>query len=196
MRRTVGASDWPQDTGFRAVATYGSLQYLRFNPVIAFKLAPNLSLAGGVMVDYGNIDLESGTLPVPSTFANFFRFKGDGWTVGYNLGVLWQPLEQLSLGATFRSATTINMQGQTEFEQLTAGIPYTTLPAHADFTFPLTAVFGLSYRPTPKWNLEFDADYTDWSSFGTVIIYQQGNAATRCNTESRFDTQLAAQLDV
>jgi hypothetical protein len=26
------------------------------------------------------------------------------------------------------------------------------------------------HRPTPKWNLEFNADYTDWSSFGTITI--------------------------
>ena len=168
-----GRISWPQDTGFRAVATSGTLQYLRFNPVIAYQFLPSLSLAGGAMVDYGDINLESG-LSSSTRFPNFYRFKGDGWTVGYNLGVLWQPLEQLSLGATFRSSTTINMQGQTEFEWLTAGVPYTTLPAHADFTFPLTAVFGVSYRPTPKWNLEFDADYTDWTSFGTVIINQQG----------------------
>jgi long-chain fatty acid transport protein len=43
-----------------------------------------------------------------------------------------------------------------------------------DLTFPLTAVLGVSYRPTPQWNLEFDADYTDWSSFGKTTIYQQG----------------------
>jgi long-subunit fatty acid transport protein len=41
-----------------------------------------------------------------------------------------------------------------------------------DFNFPLTTVFGVSYRPTPKWNLEFDANYTDWSSFGTTTIAQ------------------------
>ena len=169
-----GRISWPEDTGFQTVATSGTLQYLRFNPVIAFQFTHNLSIAGGAMADYGNINLASELSSFPSPFANFYRFKGDGWTVGYNLGVLWQPLEQLSFGATFRSSTTINMQGQTEFEWLTAGVPYTTLPAHADFTFPLTAVFGVSYRPTPKWNLEFDADYTDWTSFGTVIINQQG----------------------
>ena len=27
--------------------------------------------------------------------------------------------------------------------------------------------------PRPKWNLEFDANYTDWSSFGNTTVYQQ-----------------------
>jgi long-chain fatty acid transport protein len=169
-----GNISWPDDTGFRAVVTEGSLKYFRINPVIAFELAPNLSIGGGVMADYGKIDLEQGLLANEQPFANFFRFQGDGWSVGYNLGVLWQPVEQVSLGATFRSATTITMDGHTEFQQqpIPALNSPVGFPAHADFTFPLTAVFGISYRPTPKWNLEFDADYTDWSSFGTVTLHQ------------------------
>src|SRR5690348_3706679 len=167
-----GNIDWPQNTGFRAVAINGSLKYFRINPVIALKLAPNLSIGGGVMVDYGKIDLEQGLSAAPQP-PNFYRFIGDGWTVGYNLGALWQPIDQISIGATFRSATQFTMDGHTEFEKFSSGIPFTTLPAHADFTFPLTAVVGISYRPTSKWNLEFDADYTDWRSFDRTTIYQQ-----------------------
>ena len=169
-----GKTEWPQDTGFRTVATQGSLEYLRINPVIAFQFFPGFSLAGGAMVDYGNIDLEQGLRPFyQPPNVNFFRFKGDGWTVGYNLGLLWQPFETVSIGATFRSTTTITMNGQTEFQQTPGTLTYTQLPASADLTFPLTTVFGLSYRPTKKWNLEFDADYTDWSSFGVITISQQ-----------------------
>jgi long-chain fatty acid transport protein len=169
-----GKINWPEDTGFRAVALDGSLTYLRFNPVMALKLAPNLSIGAGLMADYAKMDLEQGLRPFPQP-PNFYLFKGTGWSMGYNLGALWQPCESISIGATFRSSTTVTLNGHTEFEQISAGIPYTSLPAHSNFQFPLTAVFGISYRPTPKWNLEFDADYTDWSSFGKVTIYQQGN---------------------
>ncbi|MGA3284340.1 MAG: outer membrane protein transport protein [Verrucomicrobiota bacterium] len=161
---------WPDGTGFRAVAMSGSLTYIRINPVVALKLAHNLSIGAGVMADYGNMDLEQGMIRDPSP-PNFFRFKGDGWGVGYNLGLLWQPIEQVSIGATFRSSTTITLAGQTEAERLSE-LHLTYESAQADFTFPLTAVFGISYRPTPKWNLEFDADYTDWSSLGTITIHQ------------------------
>jgi long-chain fatty acid transport protein len=167
-----GSMSWPQDTGFRAVALDSSLTYIRINPVIALKLAHNFSIGAGLTVDYGNMDLEQGMLTDYTRFANFFRFKGDGWGVGYNLGLLWQPIDQISIGATFRSSTTITLAGQTEAEMLSSHLPLTYRTAQADFTFPLTAVFGISYRPTPKWNLEFDADYTDWSSFGTITIRQ------------------------
>src|ERR1022692_2242106 len=83
---------WPQDTGFRSVATRGSLTYLTANPVVALKLAPNFSIAGGVTVNYANTDLEQGLRrnEIPS-LPDYFHFRGDGWSVGYNLGVLWQP---------------------------------------------------------------------------------------------------------
>jgi len=160
----------PQNTGFRSVAMNGSLKYITINPVLALKLSPKLSVGGGVMVNYANMDMEQGFLQSPSP-PNFFRFSGDGWSVGYNLGLLWRPHKKISFGATLRSSSAFTLKGETESENL----PLVTdqhVPAQADFTFPLTVVSGISYRPTPKWNLEFDANYTDWSSFGTTTINQ------------------------
>ena len=165
-----GSMSWPQDTGFRAVALNGSLTYFTINPVVAVKLPLNFSIGAGLMVNYANMDLEQGMLDQPLP-PNFFRFKGDGWGLGYNLGLRWQPIDPISIGATFRSPTTITLAGHTRAEMLSQ-LPLTYRSAQADFTFPLTVVCGISYRPTPKWNLEFDADYTDWSSFGTITIRQ------------------------
>ena len=170
-----GNLGWPQDTGFRTVAISGSLNYVTINPVVALKLAPGFSIAGGMMVNYADLEMDQGLLRSQRPLTNFFRFEGNGWSVGYNLGLLWQPHEKVSLGATFRSTATVRLDGQTEFEQqpLRGLYPATNRVAYANFKFPLTAVVGISYRPTPKWNLEFDVDYTDWSSFGTVNLYQQ-----------------------
>jgi long-chain fatty acid transport protein len=149
---------WPQNIpgGFNNVATEGKLFTETINPVMAIKLSPTLSIGGGVMANYAKINLQNDLL----------QFNGDGWDVGYNLGVLWQPYEKLSLGATFHSGTTMNYSGQTEI----TGIGSSS--ANSQWQFPLKAIFGISYRPTPKWNLEFDADYTDWSALGTVNVNQ------------------------
>lgn len=163
---------WPQDTGFRAVAIKGRLTYLRFNPVAAIELAPNLSLGVGLMADYGDINLEQGLLRREAPFDNSFRFSGDGFALGYNAGLLWQVHEKLSVGATFRSSTTVKFDGKTEFEQQPIIQPARS-DASMEMQFPLTAVVGVSYRPTPKWNLEFDADYTDWSCVDDLTIKQR-----------------------
>jgi long-chain fatty acid transport protein len=175
-----GNMSWPQDTGFRSVATGGSLQYITINPVMAWKVLPSLSIGGGAMVNYSKIEMSQGLLTSPTPFANFFKFSGDGWSVGYNVGILWQPHEKISFGATFRSSAKMNFQGNTDFELQPR--PYPTpvqRRAEADFTFPLTTVFGVSYRPTPKWNLEIDANYTDWNSFGTTSIQQSSPPVQR-----------------
>jgi long-chain fatty acid transport protein len=170
-----GKISWPQNTGFRTIATDGSLKYLTVNPVVALKVFPSLSIGAGAMVNYVKMDFEQGLRPsyLPPN-VNFFRFTGDGWSAGYNLGVRWQPADQVSFGMTFRSSANVTLNGHTGFEQFSAGIPKSSLPAHMDLKFPMTAVFGVSYRPRPKWNLEVDANYTDWSSFGTTTIYQKG----------------------
>ena len=164
---------WPQDTGFRSVAISGSLKYITINPVVAVKLSPGFSLGGGVMINYADIHMNQGLATSAKPLTNFFKFTGDGWSMGYNLGVLWQPHEKISFGATFRSSARMNFQGNTDFELQPH--PYSTEAhrnASSSFDFPLTTVFGVSYRPTPKWNLEFDANYTGWNSFGTTTIKQ------------------------
>jgi long-chain fatty acid transport protein len=162
-----GNLEWPEDTGFRSVAISANLTYLRFNPVVALKLPARFSLAAGVNLDYSELEIEQGLRAFPD--GDYFRFTGDGWSAGYNLGLLWQPHEMISIGATFRSATRFNMKGKTEMEQPPV-ISYTKSKAQAGFEFPLTAVVGISFRPTPKWNIEFNADYTDWSSFDFTTI--------------------------
>lgn len=167
-----GSVSWPQDTGFRAVALGSSLQYATINPVVALKLTPHFSIGAGMMVNYVNMELEQGLRRFENTvLTDFFRFTGKGWSVGCNLGLLWRPHERVSIGASVRGSAEVGLEGQTEFERLIQ-IPETRLPARANFEFPLTAVFGISYRPTPQWNVEFDADYTDWSSFGRTTIHQ------------------------
>ncbi len=186
-----GKITWPEDTGFRSVAISGSLQYITINPVVAVKLSPGLSVGGGVMINYGNIILDQGLLSTPAPQTNYFKFTGDGWSVGYNAGVLWQPLPQLSFGANFRSSARISFDGNTEFQLQQH--PYyspTQRDASAGFNFPLTTVFGVSYRPTPKWNIEFDANYTDWRSFGTVTIQQAPPAVS-----NPFQQNVTVNLD-
>lgn len=171
---------WPQNTGFRTVATEGSLNYYTANPVVALKLAPTFSIAGGLTLNYASLDLQQGLVWPTQPFDNF-QFEGSGWAVGYNFGVLWQPHEKLSLGATFRSGTTFDLKGHTAFYNTTAfppglgvvpAFPEQRVDASVGDPIPLKTIVGISYRPTPQWNFEFDADYTDWRAQDSLTIKQ------------------------
>ncbi len=172
------SSGWPQDTGFRTVATEGSLTYGTIHPTVAWRIVPPLSVAAGLTVNYAQIDLRQGLTPIPNN--DEYRFHGDGWDVGFNLGVLWQPHPKVSLGASYRSATTMDFEGYSNLRVDTAVPPVFPFPfeqrvdAHAEFPFPPNVVVGLSFRPTPAWNLEFDVDWTDWNRVNSVRIQQTG----------------------
>ena len=163
--------EWPDDTGFRTIGTAASVMCVALNPVVAYKLTPTLSVAGGVSLLYGSANLKQGLFD-PTAPTDGFRFDGDGAGFGYNFGLLWKPVEKISIGATFRSSSTLYLNGHTKFFSTAPAIPTTQTSAHADFPLPLKVICGISYRPTPNWNFEFDADYKDWSSVRTLTIEQ------------------------
>jgi long-chain fatty acid transport protein len=172
---------WPDTTGFRTVATKGSLEQFAINPVAAYKLLDTLSIGGGLSANYANLDLRQGILWPGQPFDQF-RFQGDGWSLAGNAGILWQPIKQLSFGAAVQSGTKTDLKGYTSaYNDVATPLPTapyyypkfaTRTGAQADFQFPFKAEAGVSYRPTPNWNLEFDADYIDWDSVGNLNIQQ------------------------
>lgn len=160
---------WPENTGFRSVALEGRVTYLTLQPVVAWRVHPTLSVAAGPTLNFGQTDLKQGLSP----FANndSFRFKGEAFAPGFGVGVLWQPLEKHSFGVVYRSATTMDFDGHTDTESVTPAFSLRQ-DARAKFEFPQHLTVGWSFRPTTNWNFEFNADWTDWSSFGSVPIRQ------------------------
>jgi long-chain fatty acid transport protein len=175
------SSEWAEDTGFRSVAIKGSMNYWTFNPVVAWRVLPTLSVAAGPTINYAKTELEQGLSPVPNN--DRFRFEGDGTDVGFSGGILWRPHSKVSLGASYRSATKVDLSGHTDTVVVNAlpGLPSMALrlDAQAAFQFPQNAVVGVSFRPTPDWNIEFDADYTDWNQLNSLAIHQTGGPSVQ-----------------
>jgi long-chain fatty acid transport protein len=178
------ALEWQQSVPFRTLAKEGDIFYLTVNPVVAWQVCPTLSIAAGPTFSYSEAFLSRGIAP-GGTFGyqDIFKFRGDDTAVGFNAGILWRLHEQLSFGATYRSATTMDYSGNSR-----AFIPGTLnlrQSADASFDFPQSFAVGLSYRPTPKWNFEFDVDWTDWDTLDTVTLKQStGNVPLVFNWNS------------
>lgn len=155
--------EWPEDTGFRTLSIQASVDYITVNPVIAWKLLPNLSLSAGPTFNYSKFKLRRGLFsPVPGS--DYFEFDGDDFAMGANAGLLWQPIEEWSFGLNYRSGTTVNYKGTSQY----AGLPAANTTAQVQF--PQIASGGISYRPTTNWNFEVDLDWAGWSSFTTVTL--------------------------
>ncbi len=145
---------------FRTLAENGKLLYATVNPVIAWQVHRTLSIGIGPTINYAEAELERGMGIVPN---DHFRFDGHGADYGFNAGLLWQPHNQWSFGVNYRYMTEINFRGDSEAAPL-----FPERGSSASIPFPQFVVAGVSFRPTEKWNVEFDVDWTDWDSVNTV----------------------------
>ena len=156
--------EWPNTAPFLAGGQTAQLTYLRAAGIIAWQIAPILSVAAGPTVNYSEVDFKE----FPG-FVNHFR--GRATDAGYTAGLLFHPGEQHFFGLTYRSATEMNYNGHATDLNVPPFPPLKeNIAASADFHFPETLAFGYSYRPTEKWNIEADVNWTDWSSLQSVPL--------------------------
>jgi len=149
--------DWGINNPFQNVAESGNLLYACLNPVAAWRVCKTLSVAVGPTINYSRAEFNRAIFGYPTQF----KFTGDAMGYGMNAGILWQPDPKLSIGVNYRLATTLDYSGNIYIYNF----PF--LPAKsgakASINFPQYIVGGISYRPTPKWNFEFDLNWADWS---------------------------------
>ncbi|MBW8864633.1 MAG: outer membrane protein transport protein, partial [Verrucomicrobia bacterium] len=172
---------WPEGSAIRESALESKLTFITLNPVIAYKVLPSLSIAAGPTINYAQIKFTRGLFSP----TDYFRFVGDDFAYGMTAGILWQPYEQWSFGTSYRLATTMDFGGHSSYAPVKGG-PGAYVPTTASVPFPQIVSGGISYRPTPKWNVEVGVDYINWDSLNTVKL--QGTSAI-------FGIDLPLQLD-
>lgn len=156
--------DWGNNAPFNTVAQSGSLWYACFNPVIAWKVHRTLSIAIGPTINYSQATFKQ-AIPI---VGGQFKFDGDGLDYGFNAGILWQPHPMWSFGVNYRSATTVDYKGTAS---QTFGPPFPpSTSSSGSINFPQFVIAGISFRPTPEWNLEFDLDWTEWDAVKQITL--------------------------
>ncbi len=154
--------EWPANPTFGPLV--GQITYLTFAPAFAWKPFENLTFGGALNINYADAILQQDIVIA----AGNNRFEGDDTDIGFNVGILYQPHPKHSFGINYRAPTSMNFTGTARNTGIFAG----TSTATARIPFPRNIVAGWSYRPTPKWNLEFNADWTEWDQLTTVIFNQ------------------------
>src|SRR5207302_2167208 len=125
-------------------------------------------LAIGPTINFSEATLETGFLGLAPN--DKFKFKGDDNGLGFNAGLLWQPHRKVAFGVNYRSATQIDYDG---LSQTRPSGPFPYYPATkttARVDFPQYVAVGVSFRPTENWNIEFDADWTDWDNVNKIVF--------------------------
>jgi long-chain fatty acid transport protein len=156
------AMEWPDTAPFAPFALSAAIDYVTINPVVAYQITDTLSLAVGPTFNISQAELQT-AFAGPGTR---FKFDGDDTSLGFTAGLRWQPSEQWAFGAVYRSATKMNYDGTASFSAPLGA----SFASSASVEIPQIIGAGVSYRPTPKWNIEFNIDWTDWESLDSVTI--------------------------
>ena len=108
--------------------------------------------------------------------------------VGVNAGIMWDINEQWSLGFTYRSKLRMKVDSgkidlktiddptiQQVIAQLlpTVGLDPTKLTSavvKTELPLPASLTWGVSFRPTPKWEFAVDLQYVLWSAYDKLDV--------------------------
>ncbi|MGC2423385.1 MAG: outer membrane protein transport protein [Nitrospirota bacterium] len=125
------------------------LQIMKFSPNLAYKVLPNLSVGAALQVNWAQLDLGEGS-------AHTFSF-------GTQVGVIYKPIDPLSLGVTYQTAQLNRFRRVYNFD---AGLPSDTNGNFDNLKLeqPQQVVLGVAYDVIPnKLLLEVNEKWINWS---------------------------------
>jgi long-chain fatty acid transport protein len=145
---------------------------LDINPNVAFRITDMLSVGGGISAQWFRLDAAANFpqfLIIPGATDGIYNFKADGWSWGYNFGVLLD-LGGTRIGATYRSHMNHEIDGELDFANMNPALGTVSGPANANVNLPGSATFSITHELTPFFTLYADAQWTDWSRFEHITI--------------------------
>ena len=177
----------------RLLATKTELTTFALNPVVAYQVLDNLSVALGVSYLTANVNLEKDIYFAPRSIYGHSKLKAGTQGFAFNLGFQYTLFHRLHLGAHYRSTTRLNFSsGDAYFtfpettdpvvnQEIASFFPAKT-KGDAQITLPAFYGIGLAYDFTE--NLSFEVDYLvqAWSSYDKLKITFQKPVAGK--TES------------
>jgi len=172
-------TNWSMYDTFNYEATNTKLTSSTINLNAAKRISDTISVAVGV--DYLKADViydsmyPFGPALSASLPDGYLNVKGDGGAFGFNVAALVKPSANLRIGVSYRSRVTVKLSGDAVIQNF-PGVLRPLLAANgeagddwasgveADLALPDMLQVGLAYQATERLVVEFDADYTGWSS--------------------------------
>jgi long-chain fatty acid transport protein len=163
---------WDEDWVGRYLAVETELQIFTLSPVIAYRIFDQLSISAAFVYSFANVLITRQTSQAPFSGDAFVELEGDDMSAfGYNLGLLYKPSSEFSLGVSFHSQVNYNFEGEattTGSPQLATNFPNGDITA--ELTTPINLAVGAAYRVMPELLLSAEFQYVGWSSYDQLAI--------------------------
>ena len=133
------------------------------NPNLAWKVNDKLSVGGGISLQYAKAELGMGMGPMQA------NVKGDSWAWGWNVGMMFQPVETVRLGLAYRSHIAHNAEGHTDVGPLNL-----TSDMKVRIKTPDTVTLSATWEATDALRLSGTARWSKWSNFKSLSLDNSG----------------------
>ena len=153
-----------------------------FNPNVAWKVSDKLSIGAGMSIQYAAADLKmrhdlKKGAPQYGSFDSEIDADSIAW--GFNVGLMWSPLENLRFGLSYRSKVSHHADGDLTLDNLND--PYNQVgskwpylsgshDASASLSTPAWAMATAAWDVNDLLSLYATFRWTDWSSFDELTI--------------------------
>lgn len=140
------------------------------NPNLAWKVNEKLSVGGGISLQYAKAELGMGMGPMQA------NVKGDSWAWGWNVGVMFQPVETVRLGLAYRSNISHNADGHTTLNNVPVktdnDLVLTNIRSDMEVRIktPDTITFSATWEATDALRLSGTARWSKWSNFHSLDV--------------------------
>lgn len=150
-----------------------------FNPNVAWKVSDKLSLGAGMSIQYAAADLKKRVkhpmFEDAGGYANS-EIDADSLAWGFNVGLMWSPLENLRFGLSYRSKVNHNADGDLTIgdvggpDNVVMSGDFMTMDASATLSAPAWAMATAAWDVNDLLSLYATFRWTDWSSFEELTI--------------------------
>lgn len=160
------------------------------NPNLAWKVNEKLSVGGGVSLQYAKAELGSGRIVSENGHTINSNVKGDSWAWGWNVGVMFQPVETVRLGLAYRSHIAHNADGHTTLSNVpnallnpyAPGVSNLRSDMEVRIKTPDTVTLSATWEATDALRLSGTARWSKWSNFRSLNVQNLDLAGTKLGT--------------
>ena len=166
-----------------------SIGIVDIHPSVSYRIMENLSAGMGISINYGMISIKAlkptlTSLTAPPSFyvPTYMELEGAGIGYGANFGLMYRPMEKLSIGLSGKMPSEIKMSGdlklRTYLNNLVAGQMGIAAPVVSPFDTDVDATLnlpgdfgiGVSYAIKDNWKVNADFAYTMWDVMDKVVV--------------------------
>ncbi|OHZ01234.1 outer membrane protein transport protein [Salinicola sp. MIT1003] len=173
-------TDYNDDFKGRYFGNYSDLEVITAQPTLSYRFNDKLAIGFGVTYNHIKGELESKSPnPLNPTAAGdgTVNVKGDDDAWGYNIGMIYRPVESTTLGLTYRSKVEYHLTGDVDASNVFGGVGAggpaflnADGDASLDITLPETIDFSVTHQLDDRWTLMAGATYIRWSRFDQLVV--------------------------